>query len=134
MREYKFRAVIPEKNLTIYFDLDDLVNPKKVTLFSFREFLIPWLLAGNKPDGYTGFHDKNGVEIYEGDCLGGLWGNGHIAYCDKCKSFEYIANVFGCLSCSGDVHWNEVVEDDGKLEVIGNIWENPELLKFGSYT
>jgi uncharacterized phage protein (TIGR01671 family) len=78
---------------------------------------------------YTGLKDKNGKEIYEGDCLGGSWGDGHIGYCDNCKSFEYFMNEFGCASCEGDVHWSECVEDDGKLEVVGNIYENPELLE-----
>jgi len=43
--------------------------------------------------------------------------------------FEFIMNLFGCAQCSGDIAWYEVVEDDGKLEVIGNIYENPELLE-----
>ena len=72
--------------------------------------------------------DKNGKEIFEGDILGGMWGEGHISYCDNCKSFEYFMREFGCSSCSGDTFWSEVVESNF-LEVIGNIWENPELLE-----
>jgi uncharacterized phage protein (TIGR01671 family) len=78
---------------------------------------------------YTGLKDKNGKKIYEGDILGGLWGDGYIAWCDKCKAFEYFMGEFGCAACSADVHWVELVEDDGKLEVIGNIYDNPELLE-----
>jgi uncharacterized phage protein (TIGR01671 family) len=78
---------------------------------------------------YTGLLDKNGKEIYERDILGGTWGDGYIDYCEKCKSFEYFMKVFGCANCSGDISWQEVVEDNGKLEVIGNVFENPELLE-----
>ena len=38
------------------------------------------------------------------------------------------AQDYGCMACEGDIHWCEVVEDNNKLEVIGNIYENKELL------
>lgn len=79
----------------------------------------------------TGLKDKNGKEIYEGDILGGIWESGFISWCEECKQFQYHCAGIGCMACSGDVHWCEIVEDDGKLEVIGNIHENPELLEEG---
>ena len=78
---------------------------------------------------YTGLKGKNGVEIYEGDILGGSWGC-YIGYCDICKSFQVMHPVWGdnpCAACDGDVHWYEAVQDDS-IEVIGNIYENPELI------
>lgn len=76
----------------------------------------------------TGLKDKNGKLIYEGDIIGGVFG-GYIGWCDKEKSFEIFAPEYGCLSCSGDVVWAEVIEDDGKLEIIGNIHGNADLLE-----
>lgn len=76
----------------------------------------------------TALKDKNGRLIYEGDILGGVLESTYVHWCKDCKGFQL--NCMGeCMSCGGDIHWYEVVEDDGKLEVIGNIHENPDLLE-----
>ena len=77
----------------------------------------------------TGLKDKNGKLIYEGDILGGTYGNLDIFYCPQCMQFELHCKDYGCMGCNGDVHWCEVVEDNNELEVIGNIYENPQLLE-----
>ena len=77
----------------------------------------------------TGLKDSKGNLIYEGDKLGGFWEDLYIGYCENCKQFQVISKDFGCMACEGDVHWYEVVEEDGKLEVIGNIYENKEILE-----
>ena len=75
---------------------------------------------------YTGLKDRNGVEIYEGDIVG------------------YTTNYYGKLRTDNKqtIKWEDDMEHDGfgcplatgfllrgyDWEVIGNIYENPELL------
>lgn len=79
----------------------------------------------------TGLKTKYGRLIYEGDILGGIFEGCVVHWCNKCKQFELAVKYrgqFECMACEGDVHWYEVVVDD-ELEVIGNIYENKELLE-----
>jgi hypothetical protein len=80
----------------------------------------------------TGLFDKNHKPIYEEDIVKTLAGPILIKYCDTCKQFEpFILYDYApfCLACAGDMQWNELVEDEQDLEVIGNFYENPELLR-----
>lgn len=65
---------------------------------------------------YTGLKDKNGKEIYEGD----ITTDG-----DMICRVEYDVPVFTLKSISNGNDYNPFYEN---LEVIGNIYENPELL------
>lgn len=76
---------------------------------------------------YTGLKDKNGREVFEGDILGGTFEGLVVDYCDECKCLRLRIDTM-CLSCEGDLTWWEIVENEKELEVIGNKWENPELL------
>jgi hypothetical protein len=80
----------------------------------------------------TGLFDKNHKPIYEEDIVKTDIGLILIKYCDKCKQFEpFILYDYApfCLACAGDMQWNELVEDKQDLKVIGNFYENPELLR-----
>lgn len=84
---------------------------------------------------YTGLKDKNGKEIYEGDIVKfysnsqlGVW-SGQILQERKC----YVVWDDENLKWSITDGKNEIPNlcktiDDNQFEVIGNIYENPELL------
>ena len=61
---------------------------------------------------YTGLTDKNGRKIFEGDCLG-----------HRLNVVEYLD---GCFTVSGDRPLSLMAKYN---EVIGNIFDNPELMK-----
>lgn len=121
MREIKFRAFKGEG--WIYFTLNQLIDGNAT---NFEDYgLTNW-------SQYTGLKDKNGKEIYEGDILvvrelhdgdEMAWhqSNGPAIPClvswdDNYKRFDFS----GC---------SRVIYSPKHFEVIGNIYENKELLK-----
>lgn len=72
---------------------------------------------------YTGLKDRNGKEIYEGDIVTGLFNYtdiiGPIVYGSDASFFINREGLYG-IGLNNAEDW---------LEVIGNIYENPELLQ-----
>ena len=69
----------------------------------------------------TGLKDKNGKLIYEGDILYCM------VNCPRKGIVEFYRNAF-CLNENGS-YSEDIVFSDKCCEVLGNIHENPELLK-----
>lgn len=126
MREIKFRAW-DKKNKRLY----DPMELRDGALVGFRSICWdnPIILMQ-----FTGLLDKQGKEIYEGDIL--LFDYGH--YTLKKIVVEFFHGCFGI--CGYDTlngermgeTWFRTLMDvlqKGKIEIIGNIWENKELLK-----
>lgn len=85
---------------------------------------------------YTGLRDKNGKKIYEGDILGADnkvigWVKGGVR--GYCYDVVYIKKDVNDPPFSGDKRWSlySTIQDDypNMIEVIGNIHDNPELIK-----
>lgn len=109
MREIKFRAWLDSKMITPGFiDSEGRVYEDCIER--------PEELDGAILMQYTGLKDKNGREIYEGDIVSfHMPGRGIIEWDDGSASFV-VVNKWMAI-----VHFEET-------NVIGNIYENPELL------
>lgn len=107
MREIRFRAWVEEKGFSEPFGLGKYPMWNGST--------SPYWASMATVQQFTGLHDKNGVEIYEGDILGP--GNGELVF--------YKGGGFDPFAIPG---W-ECTSDPEYTEVIGNVHENPDLLK-----
>jgi uncharacterized phage protein (TIGR01671 family) len=74
---------------------------------------------------FTGLKDKHGVEIYESD---------RVAFTERRSKTGIVTWYNGCLYVKGDDGWlqdfmSDQEGDGSEFEVIGNIYESPELVK-----
>jgi uncharacterized phage protein (TIGR01671 family) len=135
-RPIRFRAWCPEtKKMSKPFDLEWLKETTPVPDNFNKEAVFKDNLIFMQ---FTGLHDSKGKEIWEGDVVQGDW-HSHSLMGDKKFKIgvvEFKAPSFwvngkkseGACRCSDLAELN--LEDE-EIEVIGNRWMNPELLKEG---
>lgn len=120
MREIKFRAWDKELE-KMHYDIEYIYDDVVTSCASFGDILEDTERFNVMQ--YTGLKDQNGKEIYEGDIV-------HFKtlrskeYIGEVKSYEDAASFFVVVK----EHYMECLDAVYDLEVLGNIYENKELL------
>ena len=136
MREILFRGKIKddgdweEGSLVVFTDYDAgskeywIVHPGQTVDFrDDREYEVVPETVGQ----YTGLTDKNGEKIFEGDVV-----KVRQERCDGIGVIGYENGSFMIYVTSGNIYERTLFEywyNDWDIEIVGNIHDNPELLK-----
>ncbi len=123
MRQIKFRAWNKEKKQMFYVEEEEFGNDTtmKLTLGNEKQFRMMQngYMFCHGGDSilmqFTGLKDKKGKEIYEGDIIDGRYGKSEVRWSDNHCGFIPFA-------------YPNNAPTEEECEVIGNIYENPELL------
>lgn len=116
MREIKFRAWTDEGMMPV----TRLTFAGSVVYVYDSETDYEYQCDSNRLMQYTGLKDKNGVEIYEGDIVERTdlrWGGWTVGGLGGDKFYQDVFDL------------ERFIETTHPYEVIGNIYENKELLK-----
>ena len=132
MREIEFRGYSLYQKKFVF---GDLVHETKETCIranqtievqgsgDAKNSIITYVVKPETIGQYTGLKDKNGTKIFDGDILQQKefkmiveYSNKYASFCIKNKKWAFL-------------HYFGEAVDSEKCEIIGNIHDNPELLK-----
>ena len=124
MREIKFRAWDKRQGqMSGAFTITDLTQYEHIFEVKFKHLAqwkdLTWL-------EYTGLKDKNGKGIFESDIVKTDWGTGKIIY--EGDSFNIYLGTARTLPDNTCRNFIEYKDNWQSWEVIGNIYENKELV------
>ena len=129
MREILFRGKNIDDGHWVYGTPISLRNGETHMNFEFMGWIDRAIVIPETVGQYTGLTDKNGVKIFEGDVVkyseididgSDLVGLGVISWNQKTACFTISNGAYHDDFCQ------TLIEE---IEVIGNIYDNPELLK-----
>lgn len=123
-RDIKFRAWHEQDKEMVYFKNEKLVNDQHQMQH------LAHLINGDYGDvlmQFTGLKGKNGVDIYEGDIIEDHIGRGVVVWWVRNAAFK--VSYIGENSGKGKWFADYLDSEYKTIKVIGNIYENPELLK-----
>lgn len=138
MREIEFRAWCKTEKSMINILYDIYYIIKKRGVYTIHDIIGSSLKENYELMQYIGLQDKNGVEIFEGDIV--KIDNSRWHEKDYIGIIEHGENI----SCDGNIYFgfyinwinNNIIRKDiyfwvtnRNIEVIGNIYENPDLLE-----
>lgn len=129
MRNYKFRGKKVDNGEWVvgYFVFHPIkTDGDRLPFITDIETLNMFQVNPETVGQFTGLHDKNGVAVWEGDII--KW------YINNLEKVSYVyfdelqaAFWMGKDSITGHLILNDWMR--GEYEIIGNIFDNPELLK-----
>lgn len=149
MREILFRGKRIDNGEWVYGDLVHGVKKQKEMAFIWSETEAPppldvseFAVDPSTIGQYTGLKDKNGKYIFEGDIVHylyepgkGYWNADQLSVIDFRETGFHMNGIMGtnkyaCLhGWFVSIPYDQDAENKPEFEVVGNIHDNPELLK-----
>jgi uncharacterized phage protein (TIGR01671 family) len=131
-REIKFRVWSKETKSFLHADDIAICNNGNVLIYDWHhDYGKSWgpSFDNHAIQQYTGLKDRNGVEIYEGDVIESFYSGKypepievHVVKAEtRCGGFSPFVDKY-------DTEWYAGEFEQPNIEVIGNLYENPELL------
>lgn len=123
MRDIWFRTYQPHSGAMEYITLQELADGEH---FDFDYESFHWMQ-------YAGERDRNGKDVYEGDILDGGYSGIYFIETRGCQLYKVMISASELLEKNSGLNLEQLTNfimpsDIKHATVIGNIYQNPELL------